>query len=93
MLLSSRKGIHTSPWEKSLLGVSHRDIVSWREAFQNKVDELAEGDYLQFTCEANLQEGKRESPAEYNKELAMKTKSINTQGSCFPLPRHGTVLV
>ena len=53
---------------------TYQQIVTWRNKFQSSVSELADGDCPQFTCDAWLQEGKRESPPEHNKALAKKTK-------------------
>ena len=37
-------------------------IIKWRENFQKSVNKLAEGDYLVFTCDIWLAQGKRDSP-------------------------------
>ena len=49
-------------------------IVEWRKEFQASVNELAEGDYLQFTCEMWLPSGIRASPT---KEHHKKVKVIS----------------
>ena len=49
-------------------------IVNWRNEFQASVNKLAEGDYLQFTCEIWLPSGMRASPT---KEHHKKVKVIS----------------
>ena len=56
---------------------SYDMIVNWRNNFQKSVNKLADGNYLIFTCEVWLAEGKRVSPPkekEHNKLVKVHRK-------------------
>ena len=49
-------------------------IVDWRNKFQESVNELAEGDYVQFTCQIWLDESRRIGPTKaYDKMVSAET--------------------
>jgi len=59
--------------------LSYDDMLKWRTKFQNSVNRLAGGNYLQFTCSVWLDKSRRELPTEQNDPKM----SIET-GNFFP---------
>ena len=58
---------------------NYQDIVNWRNQFQESVNQLAEGDYLQFTCDVWLDKTRRESPEKgFDKNVTIQ------KGKTFP---------